>query len=387
MSARALIRYELFKALAPALALSGLCVVAAFTGAFIDSVGWIWFSGLVVLAVLGVAWPIISVFLFSLTTHVPSQTVYEGGALTVELRMPRRGSILSQGLRLHIEGQVFDVEAGASSDVKTIRVRACGRGRFPSSCATLRSSFPFGLYVAQRTILVKGMTIVRPMLLDVSYPASSKNGTNGLGRLARLGSSGELVGVRPHRRGDSPRQIHWVATARMDRLIAQQRADSSQDVVTIVLDEASFGPVGTDWPAMSFLSNSSYEWAIRSTASMIERWASSGISVVVHGAGWTLRANSIADVGRALDVLALLPSEPTVMPRRARSTTVDATVLITTRTDVALREAATVLTLTKPTLSTAADQKDATEVAGSITSVKQLKLALTTLRGGRQTHA
>ncbi len=118
----------------------------------------------------------------------------------------------------------------------------------------------------------------------------------------RVGSTGDILGVRPYRRGDSPRRIHWAQTARHDRLIVCELQTNVRPVVLLVLDadpaNHSLGP------------NGSREWAIRIAASLARGWLEAGAQV---GAAWTNTfispASGSAQASRILDALARIPDQ------------------------------------------------------------------------------
>jgi uncharacterized protein (DUF58 family) len=55
----------------------------------------------------------------------------------------------------------------------------------------------------------------------------------------RSSSDGEYAGLRPYRRGDSIRSIHWQQSARHERLIVRERAASQQSICVVCLDVRS----------------------------------------------------------------------------------------------------------------------------------------------------
>lgn len=119
-----------------------------------------------------------------------------------------------------------------------------------------------------------------------------------------VGSNGDVLGVRPFRRGDSPRRIHWGQSARHDRLIVRELQANTRPVVQLVLDadpavHAGHGP------------DSSREWAIRIVASLAKGWLAAGVEV---GAAWNGQvipaASGSKQLHTLLDALAGLPDTP-----------------------------------------------------------------------------
>jgi hypothetical protein len=117
----------------------------------------------------------------------------------------------------------------------------------------------------------------------------------------KAGTTGDLLGVRPYRQGDSPRRIHWRQTARHDRLVVCELQSPAHPLAQVVVDtdpeaHAGDGPQG------------SREWAIRVAASLIEGWLDQGAQVgaVVDGRTFPAQGGA-AQVRLLLDALARIP--------------------------------------------------------------------------------
>src|SRR5208337_1277451 len=110
----------------------------------------------------------------------------------------------------------------------------------------------------------------------------------GLSNRDRAGDWGDPLGVRPYRRGDRFRHIHWTQTAQRGELMVCEVQASAAPRVLIVLDsrpEVHFGRGPSN----------SLEWAIRVAASFAEGWISQGAKVeLLHGEG------SIPDPGGSI---------------------------------------------------------------------------------------
>ena len=108
--------------------------------------------------------------------------------------------------------------------------------------------------------------------------------------------------MRPYRRGDSLRRIHWPQTARHGQLVVCEVQASAVPCVQILLDNhpcshAGLGPDG------------SYEWAIRIAASFAEGWIKQGAEadMVIEGRTVTSRGGPArARSAAVLDALARL---------------------------------------------------------------------------------
>lgn len=122
----------------------------------------------------------------------------------------------------------------------------------------------------------------------------------------KVGSNGDVLGVRPYRRGDSPRRIHWGQSARHDRLIVCELQTNARPVVQLILDADPAEHVGTG-------ADGSREWAIRIAASLAKGWLEAGaqVGMVCNGEA-LLVASGMKQIHKILDTLARLPEASTL---------------------------------------------------------------------------
>ncbi len=78
----------------------------------------------------------------------------------------------------------------------------------------------------------------------------------------RAGVGYEVMGVRPFRSGDSPRQVHWRSVARTGQLISKEYADEAQPGLTLALNLYQYPYSQTD------SKHTPFEWAIKCAASI-----------------------------------------------------------------------------------------------------------------------
>jgi uncharacterized protein (DUF58 family) len=169
----------------------------------------------------------------------------------------------------------------------------------------LTTGFPFGLRDARRAVAVEGRLVVWPATLPVGPipPVGGDRQVEGNVSRSKVGTTGDVLGVRPYRRGDSPRRIHWGQSARHDRLIVCELQSNARPVIQIVLDadpgvHAGSGP------------GSSREWAIRVAASLARGWLEDGAQVGLAWGGHDIPpASGRAQAHAILDALAGLPDE------------------------------------------------------------------------------
>ena len=180
------------------------------------------------------------------------------------------------------------------------------RGEYPAYPPLIVSGFPFGLSAARRELAVGRTLLVWPRTFPVGPIPETAEGRSaeGLAPRDKPGTWGDLLGVRPYRRGDSLRRIHWPQTARHGQLVVCEVQASALPRIQVVLDThlGSHAGAGPD---------SSREWAIRVAASFAESWIKQGaeLEMVITGGSVTAGAGSARQRSAVvLDALARLAS-------------------------------------------------------------------------------
>jgi hypothetical protein len=212
----------------------------------------------------------------------------------------------SQPVSLRIGDQLVPL-ANASSSLSMLARR---RGRFPDDRVWVECDAPFGLLRARRALAVDGFAVVLPVGPAVALPVGRSEVFDHAIVRTTAPSGGETMGLREYRRGDPPRQIHWAATVRYDKLIARERLDTSRPVVALWFDACSFAGAPLD-------EQSGYEWSIRLTAGMLRSWAGGGARIELVLPGQVVRVNWLADLPVSLEALALLPIDASRVERLA----------------------------------------------------------------------
>jgi uncharacterized protein (DUF58 family) len=178
------------------------------------------------------------------------------------------------------------------------------RGEYPAHPPLVTCGFPFGLWVARRELAIGQTLLVLPRTFPVGPIPEAAEGqsADGLAPRDKPGTWGDLLGVRPYRRGDALRRIHWPQTARHGQLVVCEVQASAIPRVQIVLDTHPGAHLGSG-------PDSSREWAIRVAASFAVGWVNQGADVTmilesghcVFGGG-----SAAARSARVLDALARL---------------------------------------------------------------------------------
>lgn len=303
----------------------GVLILAAFVallcGLYLHSQGFALLGGLLLVIVLGITWPRLSLLGMRGSISFDSQRGSEGEPTGVCATLSNRLPWAAYGLA--IEGG-FEEKAQQASENgicvgiasapawRTLRCRWSftppRRGVFPLQPSSLTTGFPFGLRKSKRALAVKTPLLVWPRTFPV-MPApqlSVDQQIEGSFSPHKVGMSGDVLGVRPYRRGDSLRRIHWSQTARHDRLIVCEFQANARPMVQLILDADPRVHVGSG-------PDGSREWAIRVVASLAKGWLEAGVEI---GAAWNVEslqpASGPNQLNQLLDGLAKLPDDTEV---------------------------------------------------------------------------
>ncbi|MBM3774414.1 MAG: DUF58 domain-containing protein [Acidobacteria bacterium] len=179
------------------------------------------------------------------------------------------------------------------------------RGEYPTLRPSVRSGFPLSLLETGAPVAVEAPLLVWPRRFPVGPLPENDPQTlrEGSFESRRIGSGGELAGLRPYRRGDSLRQIHWQQSARHDRLIVCERQATYLPRIRIVLDADPASHAGEG-------ANGTLEWSIRVAASLAEGWAREGAEVtILFGDRALAPASGERQVREILDLAASVPRD------------------------------------------------------------------------------
>lgn len=295
----------------------GILLLAAgaslLCGLFLHAQGFVLFGGVVAIVALGVIWPWLS--LCGLTGKLEFEQVRATEGENVGVKFTLRNSLPWTAWGLALKGG-FDALPGEAvvgiASAPRRRTSLCRwrfqpnhRGVYPLGPSKLTTGFPFGLWENGRVVGVEAPLIVWPKTFPVGPipPVGGDRQVEGNVSRRKVGTNGDVLGVRPYRRGDSPRRIHWAQSARHDRLIVCELQSNSRPVIQLVLDADERVQVGTG-------ADSSWEWSIRIAASFAKGWLADGAQVgLAWGDDGIPPASGQAQLHRILDALAgLQPS-------------------------------------------------------------------------------
>ena len=269
----------------------GWLIVAAaaclLIGLFLAPQGWVMFAALTAVIFLGVIWPWVAIRGVSCRLSFNRRRATEGDSVQVTLSIKNSFPWPIWGLA--VEGGFFSEDLSPSNDATAVALaRVPGwattdfkweyephrRGLYPSGICRISSAFPFGIWSAHDEMQINSELIVGPKTVKLaSIPPVKGNELTATGILMnQAGLEGDVLAVRPYRRGDSLKHIHWPQTARHNRFIVCERQTAAHRRVEVSID--------TDPRIHQFQSgNGSFEWCIRVGASLIKEFHEHGWSV------------------------------------------------------------------------------------------------------------
>ena len=226
-------------------------LAALVCGLFLHPQGFVLFGGVLAVVLLGIAWPWVNLRGVRGTLSFEQARACEGDDVAVCLTLRNRlpWAVWGLAVRDGFSREPRSAKPLAPRPVLPPRrawrtlccrwsfVPAC-RGVYPLTRPRLATGFPFGLWENTCPLAVAGPLLVRPRTFRVGPvpPVSGDQQVEGNVSRNKVGSNGDVLGVRPYLRGDSPRRIHWSQSARHDRLIVCELQANARPVIQLVLD-------------------------------------------------------------------------------------------------------------------------------------------------------
>lgn len=198
-----------------------------------------------------------------------------------------------------------------SAQVAAYRRTPARRGRDRHVGFRVATRFPFGLFEKSREIEADGELIIYPAVDSVVLPVDASGdrmgGSAGLGR----GVGDEVLGVRPMREGDDPRDIYWRKSTHPDHMVLRERGRETQRDVSFMLEStyAESTPPNDEW-------SNRFERRIRDIASRAVAHLKRGDGVTLFTSfGERARSTSMMGADPLLRFLALLEAHPERRPK------------------------------------------------------------------------
>lgn len=220
---------------------------------------------------------------------------------------------------------VLTLIGGRESRTYLARTRLTDRGVFPLGPTVLASGDLFGLFPVSRSFPNQEALLVYPMMFDVrsfpNPPGLLPGGEALRRRTAQVTSN--AAGVRDYAPGDPLNRIHWVSTARRNRLIVKEFELDPLAEVWIFVDAARSVHAELPQPKKEYdpqdiwrrrvkfdLPPSTVEYSVSIAASLARYYLQRGRAVGAVYAGSSLRVlpsdRGGRQLGKILESLALL---------------------------------------------------------------------------------
>jgi uncharacterized protein (DUF58 family) len=205
------------------------------------------------------------------------------------------------------------------------------RGVYPLGPTSLESGDPFGLFPVERIYPATDTLLVYPLLVDIHdfpNPAGILPGGEALRRRTPQVTP-NAAGIREYAPGDSLNRIHWVSTARRNRLMTKEFELDPKAEIWIFLDASETGQASLPftWPKKTkedlwkhkfefALPPSTEEYSVSAAASVARYLLHQDRSVGFVSLGQTLAMippdRGGRQLGKILESLALLRAEGTL---------------------------------------------------------------------------
>lgn len=192
-----------------------------------------------------------------------------------------------------------------SAQVAAYRRTPARRGRDRHIGFRVATRFPFGLFEKSRELGAEGDLIIYPAVDAVRLPLDQPGRRLGGDGAASRGAGDEILGVRPMREGDDPKDIYWRKSTVPRQLVLRERARETRQDVELQLDNIHPGETpAEDWSIR-------FERRIRDVASRAVAHMKRDDGVTIRCTGGTrVRADTSVGADPLLRFLALLEAVP-----------------------------------------------------------------------------
>ncbi len=164
--------------------------------------------------------------------------------------------------------------------------------------------FPFGLFEKSLEIDLDGTLLIYPAVDPVVLPIDEPGGTIGGDRVHARGHGDEIMGLRPMRDGDDPRDIYWRRSTQPDQRVLRIRAEETHSEITLTINTLMYLAI----PVMQW--QEQFERNIREVASHTVAQLRRGNTVLIHtSSNEKLRVTPPQGADAALAFLALLEAD------------------------------------------------------------------------------
>jgi uncharacterized protein (DUF58 family) len=195
-----------------------------------------------------------------------------------------------------------------STQVAAYRRTPARRGISQHRGFRVATRFPFGFFEKSLEIDLPGTLLVYPAVDPVRLPSEGPNGAHGGDRVHARGHGDEIMGLRPMRDGDDPRDIYWRRSTQPDQRLLRIRAEETYSDVTLTVNDLLDSAV----PREKWLEE--FERQIREVASYAVAHLHRGDNVRIRTAtGESIKCAPASGADAALSFLALLECTPAAL--------------------------------------------------------------------------
>ncbi len=192
-----------------------------------------------------------------------------------------------------------------SAQVAAYRRTPARRGRDRHVGFRVATRFPFGLFEKSREITAEGDLIIYPAVDAVVLPQNEGGERQGLASSVGRGTGDEILGVRPMREGDDPRDIYWRKSTLTTDMVLRERVRETRRDVAYVIDSVHPGAQ----PSEDF--SARFERRIRDVASRAVAHLKRGDNVTLRtSVGDRVRGTNATGADPVLRFLALIEATP-----------------------------------------------------------------------------
>jgi uncharacterized protein (DUF58 family) len=206
---------------------------------------------------------------------------------------------------LPIERRCYFLKVAARSE-QVAGYRRTVRHRGPLAFVGFRvaTRYPFGIIEKWRFIEATDELLIYPALLAEDLAEQGSRGAGADVSTNRIGSGGDLAGIRQYQAGDAARSIHWRRTAALGEVMVYEKHVDASTHLTLMLDNARPQDAGAEWDV-------AFERAISRAAAIVlnSTGRDASAEVVCRGQRSPIIAAG-SDADPILRFLALLQSVP-----------------------------------------------------------------------------
>ena len=299
-------------------------IASLSAGLFIGPQGFVLMWALLALLVVGIVWPWIVLKGLRCKLTFTEVRAFENSETLAKLEIKNHWPIPVYGLMVkadllqdiaeHDDSIVTGLQRvpGWSESTYSWKVVPKRRGLLPTEPPTVSTGFPFGVNSGTKVVSTFNQTVVWPECTGLEGLPFLKSGRSACqdSLVDIAGFDGDTIGVREFRDGESMRYVHWAKSAQLDRLIVKELQQNLRQVMHIVLDlspETHSGEGG----------QSSFEWAIRTAATICRQLHQNQVGVLVECTGLPKELRSTATNNQGLepllDFFSMLPSHASLL--------------------------------------------------------------------------